>query len=231
MLWGCTSYLNLSLASLLGLGVLLGEEGGTALLPPHGGEGLGSPFGDPWHPGKTGVPPHYAVLSLGMHAQSCPTLGDVMDCSPPGSCVHGIFQARILECVAISSSKGSSKHRDQTHISDISCVADGFFIPSVTWETHTTWWRWDFRLPARPLLTPLRPGERGTVPFPCFCWRSMEVLLTSGRYCKFGFPVRLLWYSWVGQGRASFYSQRQKSRLPTQSLLPANWWLFGYLSE
>ena len=40
--------------------------------------------------------------------QSCPTLCDLMDCSPPGSSVHGILQARILEWVAISSSRGSS---------------------------------------------------------------------------------------------------------------------------
>ena len=40
--------------------------------------------------------------------QSCPTLNDPMDCSPPGFFVHGIFQARILECVAISFSRGSS---------------------------------------------------------------------------------------------------------------------------
>ena len=37
--------------------------------------------------------------------QSCPTLWDSMDCSPPGSSVHGIFQARILEWVAISYSR------------------------------------------------------------------------------------------------------------------------------
>ena len=40
-------------------------------------------------------------------AQSCPTLCNCMDCSPPGSTVHGIFQARILECVAIFSSRRS----------------------------------------------------------------------------------------------------------------------------
>ena len=40
--------------------------------------------------------------------QSCPTLFDPMDCSPPGSSVHGILQARIVEWVAISSSRGSS---------------------------------------------------------------------------------------------------------------------------
>ena len=41
-------------------------------------------------------------------APLCPTLGDPVDCSPPGSSVHGILQARILEWVAISSSRGSS---------------------------------------------------------------------------------------------------------------------------
>jgi len=40
--------------------------------------------------------------------QSCPTLWDPMDCSPPGSSVHGILQARILEWVAIPFSRGSS---------------------------------------------------------------------------------------------------------------------------
>ena len=39
-------------------------------------------------------------------AQSCPTLSDPMDCSPPGSFVHGIFQARILEWIAIPFSRG-----------------------------------------------------------------------------------------------------------------------------
>ena len=44
--------------------------------------------------------------------QSCPTLCDPMDCSPPGSSVHGAFQARILEWVAMPSSIGSSQSRD-----------------------------------------------------------------------------------------------------------------------
>ena len=46
-------------------------------------------------------------------------LCDPMDCSPPGSSVHGILQARILEWVAISSSRGSSRPRNQTHVSCI----------------------------------------------------------------------------------------------------------------
>ena len=50
-------------------------------------------------------------------AQSCRTLCDPMDCSPLGSSVHGIFQARILEWVAISFSRGSSRPRDWTQVS------------------------------------------------------------------------------------------------------------------
>ena len=46
--------------------------------------------------------------------QSCPTLCDPMDCNSPGSSVRGLLQARILEWVAISSSRGSSGPRDQT---------------------------------------------------------------------------------------------------------------------
>ena len=48
-----------------------------------------------------------------VHAQSCPTLFDPKDCSPPGSFVHRIFQARILEWVAISFSRGSSQPRNR----------------------------------------------------------------------------------------------------------------------
>ena len=49
--------------------------------------------------------------------QSCLTLCDPMDCSPPGSSVHEILQGRILEWVAMTSSKGSSWPRDRTHVS------------------------------------------------------------------------------------------------------------------
>ena len=50
-------------------------------------------------------------------AQLYPTLWGPMDCSPPGSSIHGIFQARVLEWVAISSSRGSSWPRDGSQIS------------------------------------------------------------------------------------------------------------------
>ena len=60
--------------------------------------------------------------SLGSFTRSYPTLCYPMDCSPPGSCVHGIPQARILEWVAISSSRGFSWPRYRTHTSFVSCI-------------------------------------------------------------------------------------------------------------
>ena len=57
-----------------------------------------------------------------MCAQSCPTLCGPMDCNPPGSSVYGIFQARILEWMAMPSSRAFSQFRDQTHVSYVSCI-------------------------------------------------------------------------------------------------------------
>ena len=70
------------------------------------------------------------ILRLWVHAklfQSCPTLCDPMDCTPPGSSVHGMLQVRILEWVAMPSSRGSSGPRDRTCISFNSCIAGRFF--------------------------------------------------------------------------------------------------------
>ena len=63
-------------------------------------------------------------------AQSWPTLCDLMDCSLPGSSVHGILQSAIPECVAIFSSRRSSWPRDWTQVCGI---AGGFFI---VWATR-----------------------------------------------------------------------------------------------
>ena len=63
-------------------------------------------------------------------SQSCLTLCDPMNCCPPGSSVHGILQARILEWVAISFSRRSSQSRDQTLVS---CIAGRFFT---IWATR-----------------------------------------------------------------------------------------------
>ena len=71
----------------------------------------------------------YSLCACNCHAQSlsCVQLFcDPMDCSLPGSSVYGIPQAKILEWVAISSSRGSSQPRDQIHVSWGSCIVGGF---------------------------------------------------------------------------------------------------------
>ena len=75
-----------------------------------------------------------------MHAkvlQSCLILGHRMDCSPPGSSVHGILQVRILEWVAMPFSRGSGSITRIKPASLMSpALADGFFTTRVTWEAH-----------------------------------------------------------------------------------------------
>ena len=75
-------------------------------------------------------------ISVSLSAQPCLTLCDSMDCSLPGSSVHGLFQARILERVVISSSRGSSWPRDQPKPKCLIFreLAGRFFAPSATWE-------------------------------------------------------------------------------------------------
>ena len=68
--------------------------------------------------------------------QLCPALCNPMDCSSPGSSVHGIFQARILEQVAISSSRGSSWPRDWTWVSCISFIGKHIPYHCATWEAQ-----------------------------------------------------------------------------------------------
>ena len=77
--------------------------------------------------------------------QSYPTLGDSLDCIPPSSSVHGIFQARILEWVAIYSSRGSSQTRDRT---PVSCF-------SLHWQANS--------LLLSHLGSPVYPKARGNI--------------------------------------------------------------------
>ena len=63
--------------------------------------------------------PELDIESESEVAQSCPTLCDPTDCSLPGFSIHGIFQARVLEWIAISFSRGSSWLRDRTQVSRI----------------------------------------------------------------------------------------------------------------
>ena len=67
-------------------------------------------------------------------AQSCPILRNFLDYGPPGSMVHGIFQARILKWDAISFSRASSTLRDQTRISCISCIDKQILYHCTAWK-------------------------------------------------------------------------------------------------
>ena len=69
--------------------------------------------------------PHVCVLICSVVSDSL----RLHDCSPPGSSVHGIFQARVLEWVAISSSKGSSWPRIGLKTLVSPALAGGFFLP------------------------------------------------------------------------------------------------------
>ena len=74
------------------------------------------------------------MLSVNSVARSCLTLCDPLDCSPPDSSVHGIIPARVLEWVAIPSSRESSWSRDQTDISSVSCIDRWILHHWGTWE-------------------------------------------------------------------------------------------------
>ena len=107
-------------------------------------------------------------LGMCLAAQSCPILFHSMDCSPPGS-VHAIFQARILEWVAIFFSRGASWHRDGTHVSWVSCTGRRILYHCATWDSwlglidsevpKTKVNRW----PAKILLNLYHLGEKGRV--------------------------------------------------------------------
>ena len=80
-----------------------------------------------------------SLLVLVLVAQSCLTLCDPMDCMDCGllgSSVHGILQARILEWVSISFSRGSSKAKDRTWVS---CIVSRFFTVWATREVNSHW--------------------------------------------------------------------------------------------
>ena len=87
-------------------------------------------------------------------AQLCLTLCDLMDCSPPGSSVHGIFQARILEWVVVSYSRGSSLPRNWTWVSGMSYIGRWilYHCCSVAKSSLTLWGLMDCSMPGFPIL-------------------------------------------------------------------------------
>ena len=109
-------------------------------------------------------------------AQSCPTLCNPVECSPPGSSVRGILQARILEWIAIPYSRGSSWPRDWTQVS---FITGRFFIIWATREVHKLLKKKKYKytcyrvhLLSLPLLLPRPPERKATV--------QQELPLTEG---------------------------------------------------
>ena len=84
---------------------------------------------------------YYITYTACMHAQSlqwCLTLCHPVGCALPGSSVCGILQARILEGVTMSSSRGSSQTRDQTPVSQVSCTGRQVLYQQRHLEAHNT---------------------------------------------------------------------------------------------
>ena len=109
--------------------------------------------------------------------KSCLTLCDPMEYSLPGSSVHGISPARIQEWIAISFSRGSSWPRDQTHVSCVSCIADGFF---------TRWAIREFRLFC-PLLSPRVCSN--SCPLSQWCYLTISSSAIPFSFCLQSFPA------------------------------------------
>ena len=72
------------------------------------------------------ITPQFKALHACTCAQSCPILCHSINCTLTGSSVHGVFQARIMQWVAIFFSRISSRSRDQTHVSCVSCSGRQF---------------------------------------------------------------------------------------------------------
>ena len=79
-------------------------------------------------------------------------MSDSLDCNPPGSSVPGILQARILQCVAISFSRGSSQPRDGNFIP---CIGSRILYPRATREALSNPLQ-------RPVLPEVRLGPMGS---------------------------------------------------------------------
>ena len=98
---------------------------------------------------------------------------------PPGSCVHGTFQARILERAAIAYSRGCSHPRDRTSISCVSCIGRQILYYYATWEASLATKRCK-KTKGMPMLKPSYPqGSIMCSGLACHCWRQtllMDVL-------------------------------------------------------
>ena len=125
-----------------------------------------------WRPSAAALPAGSAFVSQHCSVRACSvtelclTLCNPVDCSPLGSSVHGILQARMLEWVSMPSSRGSSWPRDGTRVSCVSCTG--------RWVLYCcTTWRW-------PLISSTSPFPL-LAPFSAFFLVivNMTVLLSS----------------------------------------------------
>ena len=154
-------------------------------------------------------------------AQSCLTLCNPMNCSPPGSSVHGIFQARILEQVAVSYSRDSFWPRDQTHVFCVSCIGKQILYHWATWEaqqhgignisrgleilwllslviSHQSNWQylsWGFFLRWQEIWW----QREGVGPrAPKFKWEDMRACFSAGNHCLHPSPNPVCGGGWQG---------------------------------
>ena len=156
-------------------------------------------------------------------AQSCLTLCNPMDCSPPGSSVHGILQARILEGVATPSSRGSSWPRYQIPVSCGSCIGRWVLYHSLAHLGSPQMW-------SQPLFKGIKSLEKWT-------WEWLEKW-PKGKYArkhclhpwceKKGFVVR----GKMGKKRrwrtkANIYDQRKDTGFPGGSDSKESAWNAG----
>ena len=113
---------------------------------------------------------YYYTCVCAKSLQSCLILCDTMDCSPPGSSVHGIPQARILEWVAVSFSRGSSWPRDWPTSLVSPTLAGRFFTTSTTWEIHYYTYSFFFflKMPKNSLSKTKDIGNNEYLPYPFY---------------------------------------------------------------
>ena len=128
-----------------------------------------------------------------------------MDYSPPGSSVHGIFQAKILEWVAISSSRGSS-HPIKLKSLESFALAGGFFTTSITWEATTD--RSEVTQPCLTLYDPIYCSQPGSPAYYIFQARILEwVAISSSRfvgcYCSNDSFQNIILTVWASSGSSS----------------------------
>ena len=115
---------------------------------------------------------HLVCWCVFVCARSCLTLWNPMNCSPPDFSGHGIPQARILEAVAVPSSRGSSRPRDWTPSLTSPALAGGFFTTNTSWETlvHLKLTRCHMSIISRFLKIPIK------------CNRMKQWLVTRGLF-------------------------------------------------